>query len=122
MDRLSGLRSDAQLPLAADQPQGARPRFAGPMRVDDNGRRWQVIDLEGFRGRSTSCAWWSDSGALPAPAHLERTRGEMSLLDKIRGKTDTTEGAEAPDTDLVSDGSEAAFDATRASDSILVGP
>ena len=36
VDRLSGLRSDAQLPLAADQPQGARPRFAGPMRVDDN--------------------------------------------------------------------------------------
>jgi twitching motility protein PilJ len=46
----------------------------------------------------------------------------MSLLDKIRGKTDANEGAEAPDTDLVSDGSEAAFDATRASDSILVGP
>jgi twitching motility protein PilI len=46
VDRLSGLRSDAQLPLAPEQPQGPRPRFAGPMRVDEGGRRWQVIDLE----------------------------------------------------------------------------
>ncbi|HEY9108598.1 MAG TPA: chemotaxis protein CheW [Roseateles sp.] len=46
VDRLAGLRSDEQLPLAAEQPVGARPRFAGAVRRDEAGRQWQEIDLE----------------------------------------------------------------------------
>lgn len=46
VDRLAGLRSDEQLPLAADQPTGPRPRFAGPLRRDEGGRTWQEINLE----------------------------------------------------------------------------
>lgn len=46
VDRLAGLRSDEQLPLAAEQPAGARPRFAGALRRDETGRAWQEINLE----------------------------------------------------------------------------
>lgn len=46
VDRLAGLRSDEQLPLAAEQPQGPRPRFAGALRCDETGRHWQEINLE----------------------------------------------------------------------------
>jgi twitching motility protein PilI len=46
VDRLAGLRSDEQLPLAPEQPAGPLPRFAGPLRRDEAGRHWQVINLE----------------------------------------------------------------------------
>jgi twitching motility protein PilI len=46
VDRLAGLRSDEQLPLAPEQPVGSRPRFAGAVRRDEAGRHWQVINLE----------------------------------------------------------------------------
>ncbi|RZJ83204.1 MAG: chemotaxis protein CheW [Massilia sp.] len=46
VDRLAGLRSDEQLPLAAEQPAGQRPRFAGALRRDEAGRTWQEINLE----------------------------------------------------------------------------
>jgi twitching motility protein PilI len=46
VDRLAGLRSDEQLPLAAQQPAGPLPRFAGALRCDEAGRSWQEIDLE----------------------------------------------------------------------------
>ncbi|PTT90340.1 chemotaxis protein CheW [Pelomonas sp. HMWF004] len=46
VDRLAGLRSDEQLPLAAEQPRGPLPRFAGALRCDETGRQWQEIDLE----------------------------------------------------------------------------
>jgi twitching motility protein PilI len=46
VDRLAGLRSDEQLPLASEQPAGPLPRFAGPLRRDEAGRHWQVINLE----------------------------------------------------------------------------
>jgi twitching motility protein PilI len=46
VDRLVGLRNDEQLPLAAEQPHEARPRFAGTLRRDENGRFWQEINLE----------------------------------------------------------------------------
>ena len=46
VDRLAGLRSDEQLPLAAEQPAGPLPRFAGALRCDEAGRRWQEINLE----------------------------------------------------------------------------
>jgi twitching motility protein PilI len=46
VDRLAGLRSDEQLPLAPVQPTGPLPRFAGPLRQDEAGRTWQVINLE----------------------------------------------------------------------------
>jgi twitching motility protein PilI len=46
VDRLAGLRSDEQLPLVAQQPSGARPRFAGALRRDEAGRAWQEINLE----------------------------------------------------------------------------
>lgn len=46
VDRLAGLRSDEQLPLATEPASGFRPRFAGPLRQDESGRKWQVIDLE----------------------------------------------------------------------------
>jgi len=46
VDRLAGLRSDEQLPLAAEQPAGPLPRFAGALRRDDAGRQWQEINLE----------------------------------------------------------------------------
>jgi twitching motility protein PilI len=42
VDRLAGLRSDEQLPLAA----GPLPRFAGALRRDETGRAWQEINLE----------------------------------------------------------------------------
>lgn len=45
VDRLAGLRSDEQLPLAAVQPTGALPRFAGALRHDETGRGWQEINL-----------------------------------------------------------------------------
>ncbi|MCE4554952.1 chemotaxis protein CheW [Roseateles cellulosilyticus] len=46
VDRLAGLRSDEQVPLAAEQPTGVRPRFAGTLRRDEAGRTWQEINLE----------------------------------------------------------------------------
>jgi twitching motility protein PilI len=46
VDRLAGLRSEEQLPLAAEQPTGVRPRFAGALRRDEAGRTWQEINLE----------------------------------------------------------------------------
>ncbi|WP_458232512.1 chemotaxis protein CheW [Roseateles sp. P5_E8] len=46
VDRLAGLRSDEQLPLAAEQPAGPLPRFAGALRRDEAGRHWQEINLE----------------------------------------------------------------------------
>ena len=46
VDRLAGLRSDEQLPLAVDQPAGPLPRFAGALRRDETGREWQEINLE----------------------------------------------------------------------------
>ncbi len=46
VDRLAGLRSDEQLPLATDQPAGPLPRFAGALRRDEAGRHWQEINLE----------------------------------------------------------------------------
>ncbi len=46
VDRLAGLRSDEQLPLAADQPTGKLPRFVGALHVDEAGRSWQEINLE----------------------------------------------------------------------------
>ena len=46
VDRLAGLRSDEQLPLAAEQPAGPLPRFAGALRRDEAGRQWQEINLE----------------------------------------------------------------------------
>lgn len=46
VDRLAGLRSDEQLPLAAEQPAGPLPRFAGALRRDEAGRTWQEINLE----------------------------------------------------------------------------
>ncbi|MGM9483770.1 chemotaxis protein CheW [Roseateles sp. NT4] len=46
VDRLAGLRSDEQLPLAPQQPAGPLPRFAGQLRRDEAGRNWQEINLE----------------------------------------------------------------------------
>lgn len=46
VDRLAGLRSDEQLPLATQQPTGPRPSFAGALRRDEAGRNWQEINLE----------------------------------------------------------------------------
>lgn len=46
VDRLAGLRSDEQLPLAPQQPAGPLPRFAGALRRDEAGRNWQEINLE----------------------------------------------------------------------------
>jgi twitching motility protein PilI len=46
VDRLAGLRSDEQLPLAPQQPAGPLPRFAGSLRRDEAGRNWQEINLE----------------------------------------------------------------------------
>lgn len=46
VDRLAGLRSDDQLPPAAQQPAGPLPRFAGALRRDEAGRSWQEINLE----------------------------------------------------------------------------
>jgi twitching motility protein PilI len=46
VDRLAGLRSEDQLPLAAEQPAGPLPRFAGALRRDEGGRAWQEINLE----------------------------------------------------------------------------
>ena len=46
VDRLAGLRSDEQLPLAPEQPAGPLPRFAGALRRDEAGRHWQEINLE----------------------------------------------------------------------------
>ncbi|MFN3861895.1 MAG: chemotaxis protein CheW [Roseateles sp.] len=45
VDRLAGLRSDEQLPLAAEQPAGPLPSFAGALRRDEAGRHWQEINL-----------------------------------------------------------------------------
>lgn len=46
VDRLAGLRSDEQLPLASEPAGAARPRFAGALRRDEAGRHWQEINLE----------------------------------------------------------------------------
>lgn len=44
VDRLAGLRSAAQM-VAEPSPAEPRPRFAGPLMADADGRRWQVLDL-----------------------------------------------------------------------------
>lgn len=46
VDRLAGLRSDEQLPLASEPAGATRPRFAGALRRDEAGRHWQEINLE----------------------------------------------------------------------------
>lgn len=45
VDRLLGLRSEDQLQRVSDD-SGARPHFAAEQREDEQGRRWQVVDLE----------------------------------------------------------------------------
>ncbi len=45
VDRLLGLRSDEQL-HALPAPEAARPHFAIGEREDEQGRRWQLLDLE----------------------------------------------------------------------------
>ena len=45
VDSLVGLRGDDQLTLLPVEP-GARPRFAGPRRMDREGRLWQQLDLD----------------------------------------------------------------------------
>jgi twitching motility protein PilI len=44
VDRLSGLRSEAQL-TEGEAHEGFRPAFAGPLWRDETGRPWQEIDL-----------------------------------------------------------------------------
>lgn len=46
VDRLLGLRGDEQLTPETQPPEGPRPRFAGPVLLDAQLRRWQVLDLE----------------------------------------------------------------------------
>lgn len=46
VDRLAGLRGDEQLPLVQEPVASPRPRFAGALRRDEAGRRWQEINLE----------------------------------------------------------------------------
>ncbi len=48
VDRLLGLRSDDQLSAPAPLPpqSSSRPRFAGPLVRDAEGRSWQQLDLE----------------------------------------------------------------------------
>lgn len=45
VDRLLGLRSEEQL-RKVDEADGARPHFAIGEREDEQGRRWQMLDLE----------------------------------------------------------------------------
>lgn len=45
VDRLLGLRSDEQL-SPVTEPAVGRPHFATGERADEQGRRWQVLDLE----------------------------------------------------------------------------
>jgi len=48
VDRLTGLRSDEQMPLDPEPAEATkgRTRFAGPLRRDSSGRTWRQIDLE----------------------------------------------------------------------------
>ncbi|HEX2009834.1 MAG TPA: chemotaxis protein CheW [Roseateles sp.] len=47
VDKLIGLRGDAQLQQGeAGEPPAGRPRFAGTQWRDQDGRRWQALDLE----------------------------------------------------------------------------
>lgn len=46
VDRLLGLRGDEQLQPEEGGATAGRPRFAGPLLRDPQGRRWQVLDLE----------------------------------------------------------------------------
>jgi twitching motility protein PilI len=49
VDRLLGLRGDEQMqaePVEAGGAGALRPRFAGAQMRDQDGRRWQVLDLE----------------------------------------------------------------------------
>jgi twitching motility protein PilI len=45
VDRLLGLRSEDQLKRVSDDGS-PRPHFAADQREDEQGRRWQVVDLE----------------------------------------------------------------------------
>jgi twitching motility protein PilI len=45
VDRLLGLRADEQL-RTVPPCTAARPHFAPELREDEQGRRWQVLDLE----------------------------------------------------------------------------
>jgi twitching motility protein PilI len=46
VDRLLGLRGDDQMQAEPVEAGAARPRFAGGQMRDQEGRRWQVLDLE----------------------------------------------------------------------------
>ncbi|MCZ8236671.1 MAG: chemotaxis protein CheW [Inhella sp.] len=46
VDRLLGLRSDDQLRRVTEPSDAPRPHFASEQREDEQGRRWQVLDLE----------------------------------------------------------------------------
>lgn len=48
VDRLLGLRGDEQLQPEPGELDPARPAFAGPRLRDEQGRIWQVLDLEGL--------------------------------------------------------------------------
>lgn len=46
VDRLLGLRGDEQMQAEPAETGTARPRFAGEQLRDQDGRRWQALDLE----------------------------------------------------------------------------
>ena len=46
VDKLLGLRGDEHMKPDDDEVAGHRPRFAGARLKDQQGKRWQVLDLE----------------------------------------------------------------------------
>lgn len=46
VDRVIGLRGEAQLKATSAQDVSGRPRFAGPVMQDEPGRLWQVLELD----------------------------------------------------------------------------
>ncbi|MDT9001180.1 chemotaxis protein CheW [Paucibacter sp. APW11] len=46
VDKLLGLRGDEHFQPDTGESSGPRPRFAGARLLDQQGRRWQVLDLE----------------------------------------------------------------------------